>query len=142
GMTLARARERCGESVQSVVERAHISAADLTLTESGEQALPAARLVDVLHALHVPVGMAIDGSVVLLCRPDGARVAVRYHVPYRFDGSMTRVDVRGSMASSRMSALRLRIDDLLEGKGEAALGAVLALLESAQLAAGPEHEVV
>ena len=129
GMTLARARERSGQSVHAVTLAAGISAADLALTESGDLALPAARLVDVLHVLRVPVGMAVDGSLVLVCQPDGSRLAVRYRIPYAFAGSLSRVEGDGSREGDRIGVLRGRVAELLGEAGERALTRVLSVLE-------------
>jgi hypothetical protein len=130
GITLVRARERSGRTVHSVTSAAGISAADLALTESGEAALPAARLVDVLHVLNVPVGMAVDGSLVLVCQPDGSRLAIRYRIPYEFAGSMSRVAIDGSREGDRIRVLRSRVTELLGDAGERALTRVLNMLEA------------
>lgn len=132
GGLLARARERTGDSVASVTSAAGIAAADLTLTESGDLALPAARLVDLLNVLRVPVGMAVDGSMVLVCQPDGSRLAVRYRVPYAFAGSLSRVDVEGSREVDRVRVLRNRVSELLGDAGERALTKVLNMLEGSR----------
>lgn len=132
GMILARAREGSGKSIHDVTSVAGISATDLTLTESGDLALPAARLVDVLHALRVPVGMAVDGSLVLVCRPDGSRLAVRYRIPYSFAGSMSRVEVDGAREGDRIRVLRGRVTELIGEAGERALTRVLNLLEGSR----------
>lgn len=129
GRLLVGARERFGGSVASVTSAAGLSAADLTLTESGDLALPAARLVDLLHVLHVPVGMAVDGSMVLICQPDGSRLGVRYRIPYAFAGSLSRIDVHGSLEVDRISVLRSRVGELLGDAGERALTKVLNMLE-------------
>ena len=131
GRILVLARERSGGTVASVTSASGISAADLTLTESGELALPAARLVDLLRVLRVPVGMAIDGSMVLVCQPDGSRLAVRYRIPYAFAGSLSRIEVDGSREVDRIRVLRTRVSELLGDAGERALTKVLNLLEAA-----------
>ena len=129
GGLIAGARARFGGSVPSVTAAAGLSAADLALTESGDLALPAARLVDLLNVLHVPVGMAVDGSMVLICQPDGSRLAVRYRIPYAFAGSLSRIDVHGSLEVDRISVLRTRVSVLLGDAGERVLTKVLNMLE-------------
>ena len=132
GATLARARQRSGGTVAFVTSAAGISAADLALTESGDLALPAARLVDLLHALRVPVAMAVDGSLVVVCQPDGSRLAVRYQIPYAFAGSLSRLDVAGLREVDRIRVLRGRVSDLLGDAGERALTRVLNMLEGSR----------
>ena len=132
GGLLAGAMQSAGGSVASVTSAAGISAAALTLTESGDLALPAARLVALLHVLRVPVGMAVDGSMVLLCQPDGSRLAVRYRIPYAFAGSLSRIEVDGSREVDRVCVLRNRVSELLGDAGERALTKVLNMLEGSR----------